>query len=150
MSLLIFYSLRTFANNPAVHIDTSPIPRLSAVMADEYCGDDTELIYYLQAGTLLSRSFTDKDTHSPRGDLLVVYSDGRGADYRTLASAEATSVLLGFQSPVFTFGTDLVLPADVNGQLRELIAFDAGIDEDDSNAILRAMRDINHLDAPEV
>lgn len=130
-------------------VETS-VPRMSAVMADAYCGEGTKLVYYMKPGTLLSRSFTSKDTHSPRGDLLVVYSDGRGADHDTLASAEATSALLGFESPVFTFGTDLILPISANKDLRELIAVDADVREDDEDAVLKAMTRLGDFKAPEV
>lgn len=44
----------------------------SALLADKHCGEDVKLIYYLNPGELLSREINFKDTHSPKGDLLVV------------------------------------------------------------------------------
>lgn len=67
-------------------------------MADRYCGETAQLIYHLTPGTLFSRKFT-KDTHSPLGDLLIVYGEAPEADGYALACAEATSMLLGFASP---------------------------------------------------
>lgn len=118
-------------DTPGVAVVETINPSLSALFADEFCGNDVKLIYYLTPGTLVSRTFTSKDTHSPRGSLLVVYSEGRGADRLTLASAEVTSALLGFESPVFSYGTDLILPSDINGQLRELVLSDVGLDADE-------------------
>ena len=87
----------------AAHVNTA------ALLADRYCGKGTKLIYYLNAGELLSREINFKDTHSPRGDLLVVYSN----------EMQPTAAILGFSSP--TFGPDIMLPAEINGQLREMI-----------------------------
>lgn len=116
-----------------------------------------ELIYYLTAGSLISRSFTSKDTHSPRGELLVAYSDGRGADYASRESSRASSILLGFESPVFTFGTDLVLPANLNGDLRDLLlaaetmttASSKEWNDDDELAVKR-LSEVEGASAPEV
>lgn len=126
-------------------------------MADRHCGPGVELIYYTEPGTLLSRTFTAKDTHSPRGDLLVVYSDGRGADHASRASASAASSLLGFKAPMFTFGTDLILPTFVNQQLRDLLLADdfsvtavsAGSDWDDDERALQLLAE-EPIYAPEV
>lgn len=44
--------------------------KFSAVTADIRCGEGTEIILYLEPGTLLSRPFTAADTHDPEtGDL---------------------------------------------------------------------------------
>lgn len=113
---------RAFYKMPGLSISTTKNVRVSALLADKYCGDDAELIYYLQPGTLVSRPFSNKDTHSPRGKLLVVFTDGRGADFATLASAQAASALLGFRVPIFTYGTDLILPSNANMDFRRLLS----------------------------
>ena len=130
---------------------------LSALLADKHCGDGVELIYYMKAGSLLSRSFTSKDTHSPRGELLVAYTDGRGADYASRASSRASSILLGFESPVFTFGTDLILPPNVNSDLRDMLlaaetmttASSKEWNDDDELAVKR-LSEVEGASAPEV
>lgn len=139
---------RTFKASPSVLVSETTNPGVSALLADEHCGDDVDLIYYLTPGTLLLRPFTAKDTHSPRGELLVVYSEGRGADHATLASAEATRALLGFDAPIFTYGTDLILPSFVNAQLRELIASESEFDPD--MTVLEVLAEFDSIDAAEV
>lgn len=47
----------------------------AALHADEVCGAGTRLIYYMSAGDVLSRTFTRKDTHTPKGDLMVRFTD---------------------------------------------------------------------------
>ena len=89
----------------------------AALLADKYCGAGTKLIYYLNAGELLSREINFKDTHSPRGDLLVVYGN----------EIQPTAAILGFSSP--TFGPDIMLPAEINGQLRQIIVAGHGSKE---------------------
>lgn len=94
---------------------------LSPLLADRHCGEGTRLIYYMGPGEMLSRTFTSKDTHSVRGELLVVYAEvsrvGKASQDRTLA----TAALLGFSSPSFSFGMDIVLPAETNQQLRDVL-----------------------------
>lgn len=112
----------------------------------------------MKAGSLLSRSFTSKDTHSPRGELLVAYSDGRGADYASRASSRASSILLGFESPLFTFGTDLILPSFINNELRELLLLDeestttttSSFTLGDDELALKVLADVKEVSAPEV
>ena len=58
-----------------------------------------------------------KDTHSPRGDLLVVHSPDD--DPNNPHKVPANSIVLGFNSPVF--GPDLILPAAINENLRDLV-----------------------------
>lgn len=142
---------------PGVKVSRSNNVDVSALLADQYCGADAELIYYMKPGALLSRPFNSKDTHSPRGDLLVVYSDGHSAGYADRASTKASSGLLGFESPMFTFGTDLVLPSNVNEQLRDLLLKDdqslrsasAGR-WDDRERTLELLAEVDNIDAPEV
>lgn len=92
----------------------------ASLFADEYCGAGTRLIFYVRAGSVVSREFTAKDTHSPHGDLLVVYSKDR--TIRDERFAEKTTVLLGFEAPSFTHGTDLILPFRANADLRSSLA----------------------------
>lgn len=141
-----------------MEVSTSGNAKHSALLADKHCGDGSELIYYMKAGSLLSRSFTSKDTHSPRGELLVAYSDGHGADYASRASSRASSILLGFESPLFTFGTDLMLPSFINNEVRELLLLDEGsmattaasfTSGDDEHA-LNILADGDDIFAPEV
>ncbi|CAM9634328.1 unnamed protein product, partial [Scytosiphon promiscuus] len=103
----------------------------SALLADKFCNandvrgiddgggrdrdgegeeeDRVKLIYYMAAGELLSREINFKDTHSPRGDLLVVYNE----------KVQSTADILGFSSP--TFGPDIMLPPSVNIELRHVV-----------------------------
>lgn len=91
---------------------------LSSLTADEACGNTTRLIYYMDPGEVLSRPFTARDTHSPEGKLLVKHTavDLAGAEYtgRSMVSA----ILLGLHGLSFTYDYDLILPAEINAQLR--------------------------------
>lgn len=75
----------------------------------------------MHPGDLVSRTFTAKDTHSVQGDLLVVYAELDRVDEPVKERALATTSVLGFNSPSFSFGTDIVLPAEINQQLRDVI-----------------------------
>lgn len=92
--------------------------RLAAVEADIACGSGTRLILYMAPGEVLSRSFTSKDTHSPTGELLVMYTDVSRVSRAHVKRSMASALLLGFQPPSFTFGTDLILPVEANEHLR--------------------------------
>lgn len=63
---------RTLGGLPRVSVVQVSDVGASALLADKHCGEDVKLIYYLNGGELLSREINFKDTHSPRGDLLVV------------------------------------------------------------------------------
>ena len=73
----------------------------------------------METNSIVSRTITAKDTHSPNGNLLVVYSDPRSRSAYELIAL--TSSILGIKSPSFTHGTDLILPVEANAALRELI-----------------------------
>lgn len=104
--------------------------------ADEYCGvANTTLIYYLKAGSVVSRSFTSKDTHSPQGDLLVVFGKGHNGDL-----ADRTADVLGFEAPPFTTGTDLILPVGANADLRTALASEKNV-----KGAVRAIEDVFDL-----
>ena len=62
---------RTVGQHASVHVWNSSFVDFAALWADVGCGNGTKLIYYMSAGEVLSREFTSKDTHSPRGDLIV-------------------------------------------------------------------------------
>lgn len=96
-------------------------PAYSALTADKSCGEDTALIYYLNPGELVTRTFTAKDTHSPRGDLLIKYADVDVVGQENARRAMASTIIFGFHSPSFTYGSDLILPAKTNGQLRDML-----------------------------
>eukprot|EP00904_Undaria_pinnatifida_P002830 jgi/Undpi1/12548/HiC_scaffold_6.g02217.m1 len=147
---------RMFSYLPGVTVKRSSNPEFSALLADKYCGDGAKLIYYMNPGSLLSRTFTAKDTHSPQGELLVGYIDRHLADYASRASARASSILLGFESPVFTFGADLMLPSFVNSELCELLLADELLDTATSQAwidderVLNLLAEVEDVSAPEV
>eukprot|EP00752_Nemacystus_decipiens_P004759 g4334.t1 len=113
---------RTMGNLPGVRISeaTSSIT-LAPLLADRYCGEGTELILYMNPGELLSRPFTSKDTHSTAGDLLVVYAEVDRIGEANLTRVMATMLVLGFSTPSFSFGTDIMLPVYSNQQLRDVL-----------------------------
>lgn len=90
-------------------------------MADRACGPGTRLIYYMSIGQVLSRAFTYKDTHTPGGDLLVTHTDISQVGEEHARRSLAATALLGVQAPCFTFGSDLILPADTNVHLRQAL-----------------------------
>lgn len=54
--------------------------KFSAVTADIRCGEGTEVILYLEPGTILSRPFTEADTHDPEtGELSELRVEGAAA-----------------------------------------------------------------------
>ncbi|CAN0480137.1 unnamed protein product, partial [Ectocarpus sp. 12 AP-2014] len=62
---------RSMGGLPGVTISSTQSPATAALFADRFCGAGTALILYVEPGSVLSRPFASKDTHSPRGDLLV-------------------------------------------------------------------------------
>eukprot|EP00903_Cladosiphon_okamuranus_P008109 g7816.t1 len=111
---------RVVGGLPGVTISGTSDLITASLFADEYCGADTSLILYLKAGSMVTRSFTEKDTHSPEGDVLVVYSGVR-AGFQGDELARKTELVLGSEVPSFTKGTDLLLPVGANQDLRELV-----------------------------
>ncbi|CAB1105679.1 unnamed protein product [Ectocarpus sp. CCAP 1310/34] len=91
------------------------------LMADQLCGNGTRLIYYMEVGQVLSRTFTLKDTHTARQELIMSFADARDVDPENVRRAMGSTVLLEFPAPTFTHGCDLILPAETNGQLRALL-----------------------------
>lgn len=127
----------------------------SGLLADRFCGEDTELIYYMRPGSVISRTFTAKDTHSPKGDLLVVYTDAARSSYHDSQLAHATAAVLGFNAPSFTYGTDLMLPVEVNEALRDaLLDGLEGVNREDEMSTdaqaLEAVSEYNDISVPQV
>eukprot|EP00752_Nemacystus_decipiens_P007288 g6521.t1 len=129
---------RTVGDLPGVTVSPTAEVLSASLFADEYCGEGTSLIYYVKHGSVVSRTFTSKDTHSPHGDLLVVF--GTESTAHTGALAERTAAALGFEAPSFTAGTDLFLPVEANADLRSALA-PGGDDE----AALEAIDDVLEL-----
>eukprot|EP00903_Cladosiphon_okamuranus_P007272 g7050.t1 len=111
---------RVIGDLPDVTVSGTSDVITASLYADEYCGADASLILYLKAGSVVTRSFTEKDTHSPEGDVLVVYSGVR-AGFQGDELARKTELVLGSESPSFTKGTDLLLPVGANQDLRGLV-----------------------------
>eukprot|EP00904_Undaria_pinnatifida_P010718 jgi/Undpi1/6777/HiC_scaffold_21.g09255.m2 len=111
---------RAVGGLPGVTVYATEDPVTASLFADKFCGVDASLIFYMQHDSVVSRSFTSKDTHSTHGDLLVVHGSPklRRVD-RELA--KQTTAVLGFESPSFTFNTDLFLPAGINADLRKVL-----------------------------
>ncbi|CAM9924133.1 unnamed protein product [Ectocarpus fasciculatus] len=108
---------RSMGGLPGVTVSGTQNPATAALYADKYCSL-SEIILYVKPGSVLSRAFTPKDTHSPRGDLLVVHPGSQGS-YHDAQLVRRTAAVLGFEAPSFTQGTDLMLPGDANAYLRE-------------------------------
>ncbi|CBN75425.1 expressed unknown protein [Ectocarpus siliculosus] len=118
---------RSLGNLPGVVVSEAISPiTLAPLLADRHCGKGTKLVFYMNPGELLSRKFTSKDTHSAAGDLLVVYAEVGRVGEASIRRALATMSVLGFSSPSFSFGMDIMLPVHTNGQLRELLLSDPG------------------------
>lgn len=90
-------------------------------MADEHCGNGTKLIFYMDTGEILSRTVSSKDTHGTNGKLLVPYAEPERVDEGSRQRVRATTAVLGFGSPSFSYGTDLILPVELNAELRKLL-----------------------------
>lgn len=126
---------------------------MSSLFADQYCGVGTSLIIYAKPGSVLSRGFTSKDTHSPRGDLLVVHSGEQESNHDAELSRH-TEAVLGFETPSFVYGTDLMLPAGANYDLRNVLVLgsepfsgDRGKHHSSTAAALKEMLDFDHVSA---
>ncbi|CAB1103554.1 unnamed protein product [Ectocarpus sp. CCAP 1310/34] len=116
---------RAVGGLPGVSVSSTQSVFTASFFADEYCGvANTTLIFYLKTGSVVSRSFTSKDTHSPQGDLLVVFGKGHHGDV-----ADRTTDVLGFEAPPFTTGTDVILPVGANAELRAALASEKTVDD---------------------
>lgn len=142
-------------------IRNSTNPGISPLFADRFCGDGAKLIYYMNPGELISRPIMPKDTHSVSGDLLVVYSNLDNAVEAIRARANATTAVLGFKSPSFSLGVDIILPVEINQQLRDvLLTGEIDSDDDDNGGgdnsppgdrlVVHGLSGVEHLYVPEV
>ncbi|CAM9279034.1 unnamed protein product, partial [Ectocarpus sp. 12 AP-2014] len=112
---------RTLGYLPDVTIGNASSVEHGALIADKICGNGTRLIYYMNVGEVLSRAFTRKDTHGVLKDLIVSATDSAQVPLEHARRAAGSAVLLGFTTPAFTYGTDLILPAETNEQLRAVL-----------------------------
>lgn len=112
---------------------------MASLFADDFCGAGTSLVFYVKPASVLSRAFTAKDTHSPVGDLLVVYSNSPSC-YSESTMVHQTNAILGFEAPTFICGTDLILPVGANAELRDLLASPIEIRTGQSYEIVTATR----------
>lgn len=94
MFLPFFFICSTVGLYPGVSVSSTLNIRLSSLFADQRCGEGTKLILYVQPGSVLSRTFTAKDTHTPRGELLVVYGDARQSYLDSEIARETAKVRL--------------------------------------------------------
>ncbi|CAB1112818.1 unnamed protein product [Ectocarpus sp. CCAP 1310/34] len=115
------HSPETFGHLPNVTVGTSTNVEHGPLVADYICGEATRLIYYMDAGEMLSRTFTKKDTHTVMGDLIVSLVNTDEVPQVVAARGMGSSVLLGVTTPTFTYGSDLILPAETNAQLRAVL-----------------------------
>ncbi|CAM9820997.1 unnamed protein product [Ectocarpus fasciculatus] len=112
---------RALGQLPKVTIGNSTNVEYGALNADRICGNGTRLIYYMNAGEVLSRTFTKKDTHTIQGDLIVRYTGMDGLPLESRRRAMGSTAILAFPSPSFTHGNDLILPTEMNAQLRAVL-----------------------------
>ncbi|CAN0358219.1 unnamed protein product [Ectocarpus sp. 12 AP-2014] len=127
---------RSVGSLPGVTVASTRSALTASLYADRYCGGTkaTSLIMYVTRGSTFSRPLTSKDTHSPRGDLLVAHSSSASASHHVAQLAKQTASVLALSEggaappsplplpPSFTFGTDLMLPVGANADLRDLFA----------------------------
>ncbi|CAN0197979.1 unnamed protein product, partial [Ectocarpus fasciculatus] len=136
---------RTVGGLPGVSVSNSTSVEYSALQADQFCGNGTRLIYYMEVGQILSRSILRKDTHTARGNLIVAAEEVHEVHVENAARAMGSVIVLGFAAPTFTYGSDLILPAEINGQLRTVLVAnerrgkqkDAALDTDAENQMKR-------------
>ncbi|CBJ28689.1 hypothetical protein Esi_0117_0079 [Ectocarpus siliculosus] len=138
---------RSMGGLPGVTVSGTQNPATAALFADQYCGPGTALILYVEPGSVLSRPFTSKDTHSPRGDLLVVHTGSQGSYHDAQLRRRSASVL-GFDAPSFTHGTDLMLPVGANEDLRESLGLrhGASLQHDGDWASMVALQELVEFD----
>ena len=122
--VLLFYNpcVRDLGEpNAAVSIVNDTRVDYASLAADEACGDEIRLIYYTGPGEVLSRPFTAQDTHSPKGDLIVKHIDAELAGGEHARRCMGSTALLGFHGLSFTYGADLILPGNINSNLRAVL-----------------------------
>ena len=129
---------------PGVTVHATEDPFTASLFADVYCGVDTSLIFYMKPGSIVSRQFMSKDTHSTHGDLLVVHGNAQGSSVDRVL-AKQTAEVLGFDSPSFTFNTDLFLPVGANAALRELLV--SSEEQGDALKVMQGLTKTRHMSA---
>lgn len=117
---------------PQVQVVNSSHIDLSAMFADRACGNGTKLIYYLSPGQILSRPFSPKDTHNPKGELIVAHEELDFVSGDNVVRSMAATAVLGFHSPSFTYDAEVVLPADTNEKFRKMLRSSASATRGDS------------------
>ncbi|CAM9997646.1 unnamed protein product, partial [Ectocarpus sp. 8 AP-2014] len=141
---------RAFAHLPGVTIGLSKSVSHGALIADEVCGKGTRLIYYIEAGQVVSRTFTEKDTHTVLGDLIVSLANADEVPPLYARRALGSTVLLGVTTPTFTHGSDLILPVETNAQLRAVLGANqrlvAQTNAEDGDTGRQTERVYKHLD----
>lgn len=138
---------------PGVRVVEYTHVAVSSIAADEHCGNGTKLIHYVKTGEIYSRTIRYKDTHSPQGQLLVLYTDPSRLSGQDAAMAQSSTSVLGFSAPSFTHASDLVLPATINAQLRELLlAGQAAVagEEDDNSRVVSILQRYPNAYVPQV
>lgn len=130
-------TFRTLGHHSAVTIVNSSYVEHASLNADKACGAGTRLIFYMGNGEVLSRSFTAKDTHSSRGDLVVAFTGTESGHAECNRRAKAANILLRFSPPCFTYGSDLMLPAELNEQLRGVLRANQGLQQARAHRIER-------------
>ncbi|CAB1098702.1 unnamed protein product [Ectocarpus sp. CCAP 1310/34] len=138
---------RSMGGRPGVTVSGTQNLATASLFADQYCGAGAALILYVKPGSDLSRFFTSKDTHSPRGDLLVVHTGFQGSYHDAQLRRRSVSVL-GFDAPSFTDGTDLMLPVGANEDLRESLGLrhGASLQHDGDGASMVALQEMVEFD----
>ncbi|CAM9650691.1 unnamed protein product, partial [Ectocarpus sp. 12 AP-2014] len=112
---------RALGQLPEVTIRNSTNVKYGALHADRICGKGTRLIYYMDAGEILSRTFTKKDTHTIHGDLIVSFTGADDILPGSTRRAMGSTAILAFTSPSFTHENDVILPAEMNANLRAFL-----------------------------
>ncbi|CAM9403327.1 unnamed protein product [Ectocarpus fasciculatus] len=138
---------RSMGDLPRVTVSSTQNPSTASLFADQFCGAGTALILYVKPGSVLFRPFTSKDTHSMRGDLLVVHTGSQGSYHDAQLRRRSASVL-GFDAPSFTDGTDLMLPVGANEALRESLGLrhGASLQHDGDGASMIALQELVDFD----
>lgn len=129
---LLFITRTLGEPNAAVSIVNDTRVAFASLTADDACGNGTRYIYYMNPGEVLSRSFTALDTHSTTGKLLVKHSDAKLAGGEYTRRSLGSETILGLHGLSFTFSSDLILPAEINAQLRAILQ--NAMDEHGSNS----------------
>ena len=107
--------------NDAVSVVNDTRVAFAPLKADVFCGNQARLIYYMDPGEVLSRPFTARDTHSHKGELLVKHTDAKLTGGEYALRSMGTWLVLGVHGLSFTYDSDLVLPAEINNKLREVL-----------------------------